>query len=242
MKKHGYIRIAVTSIAAGLLFLVEFLYIHSSQEIFSRQAQYTLQNIAREKSDSIEYLINYSKSSIQLISNFVSQQMTEKELKNQQEIFSKYSNQIPFNYLEYVRWDGLNLASGQKNEAPFDASNRVYYKNGIKGITGIWPNFKPKFADEILVNFYTPLYYQNEIVGVITGALGEESEIRPHLSASFFGHQTATFIFNENYTVISSTTDELKPEINLWDYSDDEFVSDRNESSNTNIYYDFRIF
>ncbi len=118
-----------------------------------KHAEYTIKSIAQEKANSIDAEMGYASGSIQLFADFVSSEMTERELKNPNEIFDKYKKETPFDIIEYIRWDGLNLMNSKLGGTPFDASERPYYKEGIKGNTGIWANLKPKVAKEVLLNF-----------------------------------------------------------------------------------------
>ena len=74
---------------------------------------------------------------------------------------------------------------------PFSAVTREYYKQGIQGRTGIWLNYAPQKSTEVLLDFYTPLYYQDRIVGVLAGSMGGSSKIAPMLESSFYGEKNA---------------------------------------------------
>ncbi len=166
-----------------------------------------------------------------MLSDFVSSQMTERELKNPNEVFARYTKRLPFDLVEYIRWDGLNMMNSTAGEKPFDASQRPYYTEGIKGNSGIWPNFTPKVAKEVLLNFYTPLYYNGEISGVITGAIGETSSLKPKLISSFFGRQVQSFVCDENYIVISSACEGIKPGLDVKKWDSVKILSDFMEHS-----------
>jgi len=78
--------------------------------------------------------------------------------------------------IEYIRPDGMNVMNIGE---PFDASNRPYYIEEIKGNTGVWNNYHPKTSKETLMNFYTPILYQDKIAGVLTGYIAAKSQIAP---------------------------------------------------------------
>lgn len=236
MKKLTSLRFIISIFTVIILSATIIFFISSSKKLFLRHSEISLKNIAQDKAATIQSEINYAEGSIQLLSNFISSQMNERELKKPNAILSKYSRQLPFDFIEYIRWDGLNFMNSVAGEKPFDASERVYYKEGIKGNTGIWPNFKPKVAKEVLLNFYTPIYYKGEISGVITGAIGEKTSFRSKLSSSFFGYPIVTFVCDKDFVVVSSNSKEVEPGLNLKDWTSDKLIADlieHCESKNT---------
>lgn len=169
-----------------------------------KYAQYTIEQNTLKISKGLDSCVNSALSSIQLTSVLTSQILTDSTLEKAGEVLDPPVEQTPFNFIEYINRDGMNTTD--KGEQ-FNACDREYFREGIKGNTGIWVNFEPKYSDEILLNFYTPLYYHNEISGVLTGTLGSESVIRPLLDISFFGEKMIGLLTDENGRVISSSTD-----------------------------------
>lgn len=226
MRRIIILRIIVSIFA--ILFLAGTIrfFVSSSKNLFLKHAEDSLSHIALEKASSIDSELHYAEESIRLLSSFVSSQMKERELKNPNEVLSQYKRQLPFDLVEYIRWDGLNLMNSTAGSEPFDASQRVYYKEGIKGNSGIWPNYKPKVANEVLLNFYTPLFYNGEISGVLTGAIGEKSALKKKLEAIFFGHQIASFICDEDFVVVSSVCESIDPALDLKEWTSSQMVSD----------------
>ena len=76
--------------------------------------------------------------------------MTSSVLENPAELIVPMIDNTPFGSIEYIREDGMNVMNIGE---PFDASDRVYYIEGIKGNTGIWNNYHPKTSKE---TFSTP--------------------------------------------------------------------------------------
>ena len=101
------------------------------------------------------------------------------------------------------------------------------YKNTplYDSVTKLIYFLEPKVAKEVLINFYTPLYYKGEISGVITGAIGETSSLKPKLLSSFFGHQAQSFICDENYIVISSACENINPGLDIKKWNEYDILS-----------------
>lgn len=219
-------KFSIALFSSVILFLGILFYTNSSRKLFINQAYYSIQQTVEEKSSEIGIAFNYASNSIKLLSNFVSDHMTERELKDATLVLTSFTDNTPFNYIEYIRWDGLNFMNSTVDGKPFDASERIYYKNGIKGESGVWPNYHPKVAKETMLNFYTPLYYENQIAGVITGAIGGTSGIAPMMESYFFNQKMTGILCDEDFNVISSTDNNITYGLNLLDFSDNKLISD----------------
>lgn len=175
------------------------------EQVTNQMAEYIANNIANE--------IDYAKSSIKLSSLTISQSMTSEEIDNPSELIMPMIENTPFGGIEYIRADGMNVMNIGE---PFDASDRVYYKEGIKGNTGVWNNFHPKTSKETLVNFYTPLIYEGKTAGVITGYIAADTQLVPLFEKQLYGKPIQGIILDENNMVICSTMEsEYVPDLTL---------------------------
>ena len=165
-----------------------------ADQVTNQMAEYIAVNIANE--------IEYAKSSIRLSAQTISQTMTGDTLDDPAAAIMPMLETTPFGGIEYIRPDGMNVMNIGE---PFDASDRVYYKEGIKGNTGIWSNFHPKTSQETLLNFYTPLMYNDQIAGVITGYIAATSQIAPLYETKLYGQDIYGILVDENDMVICST-------------------------------------
>lgn len=190
-----------------------YAYTYSSRVDLKRQAVNAVQQNAASISNEISSSIGYAMSSIQLASQSAAQNMDSAAIGDANEILDPVLENTPFNFIEYIRADGWNtMNSGGK---PFDASGREYYRRGIQGETGIWINFSPRKSQETLLNFYTPLYYDGNIVGVITGTMGGNTNIRPMLATTFSGENLLGFLCDSDGHIISSTVDVSQQDGNI---------------------------
>ena len=178
------------------------MYTGFSDRQMEKYANYTVRQNAQTISNEVDAYVNSAVASIQLTSHLVTQMMSGRELENAGELLKTLLEQTPFDFIEYINQDGMNITD---KGAAFDASDRVYYQEGMKGHTGIWINYHPKYSTEYLINFYTPLYYEDEIVGVLTGAMGADTNLLPLLGSSFYGEQMIGVLCDENGQVISTT-------------------------------------
>ena len=196
------IRIVFAAIVALMILVVLGNYtiiqrksvINNAEQVTNQMAEYIASNISNE--------IDYAESSVELAAITIAQTMTSDTLENPAEIINPMIDNTPFGGIEYIRADGMNVMNIGE---PFDASDRVYYIEGIKGNTGIWNNFHPKTSKETLMNFYTPLKYNGKITGVITGYIASTSQISPLFETSLYGQDIYGLLVDENNMVICST-------------------------------------
>lgn len=201
-------------------YIQRHIVVHNAELVTNQMAEYIAGNIANE--------IDYGLSSIKLSALTISQTMTSRSLDNPSEVITPMVENSPFAAVEYIREDGMNVMNVGE---PFDASDRTYYIEGIKGNTGVWNNFHPKTSKETLMNFYTPLVYDNEICGVITGYIEANRQIAPLFETQLYGKPINGFLLDENNMVVCSTMEsEYVPDLSLdmlmdrFDSTDEEKV------------------
>ena len=186
-------------------YIQRHIVVHNAELVTNQMAEYIASNISNE--------IDYGLSSIKLSAVTISQTMTSNILENPSEVITPMIENSPFAAIEYIRQDGMNVMNVGE---PFDASDRAYYTEGIKGNTGVWNNFHPKTSKENLMNFYTPLVYNNEICGVITGYIEANRQISELFETQLYGKPIYGLLVDENNMVICSTIEsDYVPDLSL---------------------------
>ncbi len=118
-----------------------------------------------------------------------------------------------FDYVEFISPDGTDLtAEGQTA----DLSDREYFQDGMRGNSGKCVIYNSRITNETLLIFYTPFYYQGEIIGVLSGILRGDT-LSSILSSSYFGVQANSYLLEANGNVIFSVGDRSSPE-NILDF------------------------
>nr|MCR5108448.1 cache domain-containing protein [Lachnospiraceae bacterium] len=168
--------------------------IKNAEQVTDQMAEYIAGNIANE--------MDYAKSSIRFASSSLSHLMTSETIQNPREIITPMIVNSPFDKIEYIRADGMNVMNIGE---PFDASDRVYYIEGIKGKTGVWNNYHPKTSQETLMNFYTPIVYKGRISGVLTGYIAATTQLSPLFEKKLYGQDIYGLVVDEADMVICST-------------------------------------
>ncbi|MDO4483857.1 MAG: ATP-binding protein [Clostridia bacterium] len=208
-------RTRLTVLAAVILGILAVMLANTShqRDLTIRNAEYTAMQMAETVASEIEVTLGFAKSSILSVASTVSGDMTGDVLENPAEAIQPLKELTPFGGIEYIRSDGMNVMNPVE---PFDASDRVYFIEGMKGNTGIWNNHHARFSQETLTNFYTPLKHNGKVVGVITGYLKAREQLSPMLENSFFGERMVGLLYNRQDMVICSTVDaDFVPDLTI---------------------------
>ena len=103
--------------------------------------------------------------------------------------------------IAYSRKDGLKLSY---DEEPIDVSESDFFRQGIMGRSGVWIDYKAKTFSESKINVYTPLYYNNSVIGVISGILGGQKDLLPLLKNTVNGESTVALVCDGELHIITS--------------------------------------
>lgn len=196
--KSNILLVLITIVIA----VIVTVYTNFSREQLNNYARYIVLENAEEVSDEVDASLATAFSGIQLTSSLVSQSMSGKKLEEPKAVLDGLLDQTPFDFIEFINQDGMNLT---EQGGEFDASDREYFQRGIRGETNIWIDYYPKFAEEYQLDFYSPLSYHGEIVGVLAGTLGADTNLRPLLESNFFGRPTVGILADESGQIISAT-------------------------------------
>lgn len=196
------VRIVLAFIVAILILIILGTTGYLQKKTVISNAEAAADQMSEHLADDIGRMINYASSSIKSVSSSLTQTMTSDTLSNPAESILPLVENTPFAAIEYIRADGMNVMNIGE---PFDASDRVYYIEGIKGNSGIWNNYHPKTSKDNLMNFYTPLMYEGKVSGVITGYIQAASQIVPMLETDFYGKEVYSLLLDENNMVIATT-------------------------------------
>ena len=108
-----------------------------------------------------------------------------------------------FDAIRFTDLSGMNHASDGRTS---DAKEKDYYIEGLKGRSGISVTFNSSFTDDIMIRFYSPVYYDGELIGVLWGAYTAEEYLADMLSISYFGEAADVFLCMPDQTIIADST------------------------------------
>ncbi|MBQ7919953.1 MAG: cache domain-containing protein, partial [Lachnospiraceae bacterium] len=112
-----------------------------------------------------------------------------------------------FDYVRFVDKDGINHSSDGLETTVID---RIYYLDGMNGNEGVCFIQNSRINGEDLLGFYTPVYKNEQIIGVLLG-LCDLDYVSELLAGVFQGHDAEAFLCSSNGTVIASVYNEFGP-------------------------------
>lgn len=202
MKNNTVLKVIVSFVILLWSVIIIYGFSASTSKRINNYAEFAIEQNSERIAEEIEITVEFASNSINEVANFMGRHIAQKEDETPNEVIALIIDNTPFDSVEFIRADGINMtAAGEM----FDASDREYYKQGIHGVSGIWINYTPKYSDEALLNFYSPVYAEGEIVGVVTGYLGGDTTIKPILSSNFFGSEVRGILCDSEGVVITAT-------------------------------------
>lgn len=113
-----------------------------------------------------------------------------------------------------------------------DSTERRYYINGMEGKSGVSIIFNSHYFDETMANFYAPVRYNGEIIGVLRGAYLAEAYLKDMLKTTYFGEEANVYLCMSDGRVIASSDGSKYTEINLIDLLVENDVIDPKTADN----------
>ena len=108
-----------------------------------------------------------------------------------------------------------------------DVTERAFFKNGINGVSGTTIVFDSYFFDETMANFYAPVRYKGQIIGVLRGVYLAEEYLKSMLSTTYFGETADVFLCTPEGRVIASSDERTVYEEHLVELLLSEGVIDK---------------
>lgn len=155
---------------------------------------------ARLKSEQINDELNNAMSQIKTYAYFVGESLTEPVVTT--EMLNKMEENAVFDAVIYTDANGIDHASDGRTA---DVTGRQFYQDGIGDGSGIEIIFDPHFFDETMVCFYTPVRYNDRVIGVLRGVFLAEEYLKSMLSTTYFGEKAHVFLCAPDGRVIASS-------------------------------------
>lgn len=201
-RNRNFKRIIFLFLAIVGIFAIILFYSRIQINIFIKAAESTTKQIAERVALNLATSVKDAQKCINGVAIAIASNNDFDETISSETVIKQHISYTPFESIEYVRADGMNIING--GEA-FDASERPYYQEGIKGNSGVWVNRNPKYSKENLVNFYAPIIRDNQVRGVITGYIPAKTEWSSLLQNEFFGQKMIGILYDKDGNLICST-------------------------------------
>ena len=200
MKKGSkYILPVLTVIAAiGAILSILVFTLRNQENITSNNREY-LRDHTTQMALLVDNSLMQGVTNIQALSSLLSGVLTSPELDIGRVQY--FLDDSLFDFVEFADVEGMNHNT---TGGVSYAGDRQYYLEAMKGNSGIELIFNSRATNQTLLAFYSPVYYQNEIIGSLIGIYNEALHLDRLLATDMFGYTAAVYLCNEDGTIISS--------------------------------------
>ena len=164
---------------------------------------YTLQNSKRIETQNLNYAADSAQQTAEYItkefenaesristySYFLGEGLSESSVTTEE--LSAMTERSLFDSFIYTDINGVSTISDGRT---FDLSDREYYTKGMKGETGMSVETDSPVFGGTVITFYSPVYHQGEIMGVLEGIYSADSYLHDLLNMSYFGEAADVFL------------------------------------------------
>lgn len=153
--------VGVVALLAAMIVLFQWYTTQNSRRMEERNKNYAADS-ARQTMTRINEKMNNALELISTYAHFVSEGLKEPVINEQ--TLQEIEHNALFDAVLFTDAKGVNHTSDGRVS---DASDRDYYKKGMRGESGIAVILDSYFFNETMVSFYAPLRYNGEIIGEI---------------------------------------------------------------------------
>ncbi|MDE7290716.1 MAG: response regulator [Treponemataceae bacterium] len=202
---------------AAMILILAFIMgitVFATHRIRSIIEEYNINTLQEEAGLSEKYLTNIflsSRYSVRTLSLLYEQQMSSPKIDWRD--IKRLKQLAFFDYIVLIDKDGFGYSENGEKE---NFSNEKCAQRGLAGESDIDAFFQDKFSGETIFIFFTPIHYENEIVGVMVGAYGEEW-LTKMLERSSAEYEGVSYLCLTDGTVVGSSKKE-KVMPNIFDY------------------------
>lgn len=197
--KNKYILPVLTVIVALLSVLSIVIFaVRNRKNISDNNREYLMEN-TNQTALLVDDSLEKGLANIQVLSRLVGSIITSPELDVS--LLQRVTGDSIFDFVEFVDMEGKNHnITGSVSEA----GDRQYYLDSIQGNSGVELIFNSRATNQTLLAFYSPVYFQEEMIGSLIGIYEESRHLNRLLTMDMFGCKSETYLCNEDGLIISS--------------------------------------
>ncbi len=199
---HSSIRNRIIAAVGAILIVVIalMLFMNINRDRIVEQNSSYLEGSTQQTARRIDDLLTNSLSSIRTAALVFENSLTSPEVDAA--AATAMVNTTNFDYLIFTDVDGLSYNDQGTSGI---ATNREYYQRGMEGDAGICAVENASFDEHNVMVFYAPLYYQDNVVGVLSGVYREQT-LSDFVTTYFFDEQTTTYLCASDGSIVARST------------------------------------
>lgn len=184
---------AVLAVLSIVVFALE-----NQRSISNNNREYLIDNTS-QMAALVDDSLMHGAANIQVLSSLAEELLTSPEMDVT--TLQRIVDDSIFDFIEFTDQEGKNHnTTGGISEA----GDRQYYLEAMRGNSGIELIFNSRATNETLLAFYSPVYYQNEVIGSLLGAYRETDQLNELLTVDVFGYRAEAYLCNEDGLIIAS--------------------------------------
>lgn len=214
-------------ITISFLLFIALLMVHLNYKNYKRAMEYIssyVNQIAEATSDHIKDVVADKMETIDSISILYSSNISEKGVDIS--LLSALEENTEFDRLRFIDLNGVDYTTSGET---VDVSDREYFKEGLKGNHKVFEIFESRVDKQRYIGFSSPVYYNNEIFGLIIGFMNQESISKIIKTRINSINSNAIIIKDDGIIVGGSFANEVANVDNIGDLS--KFVYDEEKNS-----------
>lgn len=221
--KKGTTVLPVLTIATAILAILSIVVftLENQKNISNNNREYLLDN-TNQMAVLVDDSLMHGLANIQVLSSLAGELLTSPEIDVA--TLQRILDDSIFDFIEFTDQEGKNHnTTGGISEA----SDRRYYLDAMQGDSGVELIFNSRATNETLLAFYSPVYYQGEIIGSLLGAYKETAQLNELLTMDVFGYRAEAYLCNEDGLIIASNQNiDTTAEISIKTVLDPRILTD----------------
>lgn len=189
--------IYVVFLVTAIILLFSWFKLQNSKVIKEQNRTYASDS-AQMKAIQVDNELNNALSRINTYAYFVGEGLTEPVITAQ--MLENMERNSQFDAIMFTDFAGTDYASDGRTA---DVTKRHFYNDGIKGNSNIEVIFDPHFFKETMMCVYSPVYYEEQVIGVLRGAFLTEKYLKNMLGTTYFEEEAQVFLCAPDGRVIA---------------------------------------
>lgn len=199
MKKKNAILPVLMSAAAVLVILSIAVFTLVNRRNISNNNREYLKDNTNQMAVIVDDFLAHGLTNIQVLSSLAGELLTSPEIDVA--TLQRILDDSIFDFIEFTDLEGKNHnTTGGVSEA----RDRRYYLDAMRGNSGVELIFNSRATNETLLVFYSPVYYQGEMIGALLGAYQATGQLNALLTMDVFGFRAEAYLCSEDGHIIAS--------------------------------------